>query len=129
MKITYDAGALIAAERSNPLVWAVHLDAIAAGERPVVPSVVIWQVWRDGARQALLARLLSGCKIELIDGRLARAAGELLGRAGGNDGVDAVVVLSAARRGGIVYTSDPGDLRKLMECLGPVTTPFVLRRV
>jgi hypothetical protein len=79
MKITYDAGALIAAERSDPLVWAVHLDAISAGESPVVPSAVIWQVWRDGARQALLARLLSGCKIELIDSRLARAAGNCWG--------------------------------------------------
>jgi hypothetical protein len=129
MTVTYDAGALVAAERGNEYMRSRHGDAIDAGISPIVPAAVVWQVWRNGTRQAELARLLRSCMIEPIDDSTARAVGELLGRAGSSDGVDAAVVVSAARRGGIVYTSDPGDLRKLMECLGPVTTPFVLRRV
>jgi hypothetical protein len=129
MSITYDAGALVAAERGDEYMRSRHGDAIDAGIPPIVPAVVIWQVWRDGARQAELARLLRTCVIEPVDDPTARAVGELLGRAGSTDGVDAAVVVSAARHGGIVYTSDPNDLRRLMECLGPVTTPFVLRRV
>jgi hypothetical protein len=34
------------------------------------------------------------------------------------DGVDAAVVLSAQRRGGVVYTSDPDDLGLLAGYLG-----------
>ena len=90
-----------------------HADLLVGGVVPVVPAPVVWQVWRDGSRQARLARLLRGCVVEPVDEALARSAGELLGRAHTADGVDAVVVLSAARRGGIVYTSDPGDLTRL----------------
>ncbi|MGH3428718.1 MAG: hypothetical protein ACRDQZ_14315, partial [Mycobacteriales bacterium] len=42
---------------------------------PVVPAPVIWQVWRDGTRQARLARFLKGCWVEPIDDDVARALG------------------------------------------------------
>jgi len=129
VNITYDAGALMAAERGDVVMRSRHSDAIDSGMPPIVPSAVIWQVWRNGARQAELARLLRTCQIEPIDDATARAVGELLGRAGATDGVDAAVVVSAARRGGVVYTSDPDDLRRLMDCLGPATTPFLIRAV
>jgi hypothetical protein len=104
-----------------------HNDLLDANLTPIVPAPVVWQVWRDGTRQARLARMLRGCLIEPVDDATARAAGELLGRARTTDGVDAVVVISAARRGGLVYTSDPADLRKLSEHLDGHRPPFVIR--
>lgn len=127
MSITYDAGALIAVDRDDLRMFSRHKQAVSSGIVPVVPAPVIWQVWRNGSRQAKLARFLKGCRIEPIDDDLAREAGILLGRTGTDDGVDAVVVLSAQRRGGVVYTSDPDDLGRLADCLGRAR--FVLHRV
>jgi hypothetical protein len=126
VSVTYDAGALVAVDRGDMRMRSRHADLLEAGLIPVVPAPVVWQVWRDGARQARLARVLRGCLIEPVDYSTARAAGELLGRAGAADGVDAVVVISAARRGGLVYTSDPADLRKLSEHLGGRRPSFVI---
>jgi predicted nucleic acid-binding protein len=45
---------------------------------------------------------------------LCRAAGEALGRVKGSTLADAVVMASAALRGGgVVYTTDPVDLERL----------------
>ncbi len=127
MSVTYDAGALIAVDRDDPLMFARHRQAVSKGLVPVVPAPVIWQVWRDGSKQARLARFLKGCWVEPVDDDLARDAGVLLGRTETIDGVDAAVVLSAQRRGGVVYTSDPGDLGLLAGCLGKAK--FVIYRV
>lgn len=128
MSVIYDAGALVAADRGDTRMRSRHADLLQAGVLPVVPAPVVWQVWRDGARQARLARLLRGCIVEPVDDATARAAGELLGRSRPADGVDAVVVLSAARRGGIVYTSDPHDLAHLAGYLAS-QAPFTVRTV
>ena len=127
MSVTYDAGALIAVDRDDPLMFARHRHAVSSGIVPVVPAPVIWQVWRDGSRQARLARFLKGCWVEPVDDDLAREAGILLGRTRTGDGVDAAVVLSAHRRGGVVYTSDPDDLGRLVACLNQPR--FVVHRV
>ncbi|WP_239339894.1 twitching motility protein PilT [Frankia sp. CiP3] len=128
MNLLYDADALVADERNDERMWARHIKALAGGVAPVVPAPVVWQVWRDGALQARLARLLRGCVVEPVDQTAARSAGELLGRAHTTDGVDAVVVLAAARRGGVIYTSDPGDLQHLAEHL-PNARPFTIIKV
>jgi len=47
------------------------------------------------------------------DARAARAAGELCGRTGTADVIDASVLLCALARGDRIVTSDPGDLRRL----------------
>lgn len=108
--ITFDTGALIALDRNNREVWAFLRRAAARGEVPAVPSVVVAQAWRGGASQALLARALDVCQSEALDDDLARRAGALCGRSGTADIVDAVVVESAARRHGLILTSDPDDL-------------------
>ncbi|HET6874579.1 MAG TPA: PIN domain-containing protein, partial [Acidimicrobiales bacterium] len=93
--------------------------ALAAGAACTVPTAVVAQVWRaGGARQANLARLLSGCEPEPLDLELARRAGELVARAGAEDFVDALVVLGAAARGDTVVTSDPVDIRVLASAGG-----------
>jgi len=118
--MTLDSGALIAVERGDrPTVR--FIDAmLRKGWHLIVPAPVLTEVWRGGARQHHISRLLAGCSVEPLDEPLARAAGELLGRTGTADPVDAIVAQSAARRGDIVLTSDPDDLQRLADDLGTI---------
>ena len=84
MGITYDTGALIAADRAERRVWARHRALLALREVPTVPAPVLAQSWRGGGRQALLARLLAGCDLEALDDGQARAVGSLAARAVGS---------------------------------------------
>lgn len=113
--LTFDAGALIAFEKGNRVVRASIRDALAEGVEITIPAGVLAQVWRDGARQASLARLLAGANIvvEPLDERLARAAGRLCGATRTRDIVDASVVVGAKIRGDAILTSDVDDLRRL----------------
>jgi hypothetical protein len=77
-----------------------------------VPSPVVAQVWR-GARDARLARVLAGCREVPLDPTMSRRTGELCGRAGTSDVVDAFVILSAADWQDDVRTSEPDDLVRL----------------
>lgn len=114
--ITYDTGALVAAERGVRLVWALHRRALERGLRPTVPAAVLAQGWRGGP-QAELSRLLKGCRVEPLDELRARAAGAACGRAKTADIVDAVVVVGALARGDLVVTTDRDDIRRLAEAL------------
>ena len=98
MGVTYDTGALVAADRGERRQWARHRALLARREIPTVPSTVLAQAWRGGSRQALLSRLLAGCDIEVLDDARARAAGTLAARAGTTDIVDASMVEGALRR-------------------------------
>jgi predicted nucleic acid-binding protein len=113
--IVLDAGALVAVERADRRVVAVLARALQRGVPIVVPAGVVGQVWRSGARQARLARLLGSPSVEVepLDDRRARAAGQLCGVAGTSDVVDASVALCARARGLPVMTSDVDDLRRL----------------
>jgi hypothetical protein len=108
--VTYDSGALIAAERSERRIWARHRTLLLRRIVPTIPAPVIAQCWRGTARQAQLARLLAGCEIESLDDTKARATGILAGRARTADVVDATVVEGALRRGDLIISSDEDDL-------------------
>jgi len=113
--LTLDAGALIAFERAERGVIALLARAVERGLEIVIPAGVVAQVWRDGRRQARLARLLAADEVEIVvldDGR-ARAAGQLCGVRRTTDIVDASVVLCARERGHRIVTSDPDDLARL----------------
>jgi predicted nucleic acid-binding protein len=118
-----DAGALIALDRGQPRV--VHLldRVIAAGGTVEIPAPVIAQVWRDGSRQARLARLLGASDVVLVDldAEMARAVGVLCGAVGVADVVDGHVALHARRRDLAVLTSDPDDIARLDPTLAIVT--------
>ncbi|SDT70718.1 PIN domain-containing protein [Jiangella sp. DSM 45060] len=116
MGITYDTGALVAAEANRVDIWALHRDALRHEIRPVVPAAVLAQAWRGGP-QHQLSRLLRGCKIEPMTEQLAREAGQACAAAGTSDVVDATVVISALSRGDLAVTSDPGDLAHLADAL------------
>jgi hypothetical protein len=118
MAVTYDTGALIAADRGERRMWLRHRALLQRREVPTVPAPVLAQGWRGGARQALLAKLLAGCEIEALEERRARAVGALATRAASTDVVDATVVEGAVRRGDTVLSSDPDDLRAIAAAAG-----------
>jgi predicted nucleic acid-binding protein len=113
--LTLDAGALIALDRGDGRLIALLQEAARRKLQLRIPTGVLGQVWRNGARQVLLARLLRAREVELqpLDEQVARAAGELCGSAGTSDVIDASVVLAARATQDTVLTSDPDDLRRL----------------
>jgi hypothetical protein len=113
--VTLDTGALIAFERNDRRVVTLIERAIEMRRSITVPAGAVGQAWRDGQRQARLARLLGARQvaIEPLDDMRARAAGQLCGATGTADIVDASIVLGARSRGDAVMTSDAGDLRRL----------------
>jgi len=113
MGVTYDTGALIAADRGERRMWARHRALLVRREVPIVPAPVVAQSWRGTSRQALLARLLSGCDIEALDDGQARSVGALAARAATTDIVDACVVEGALRRRDLIVSSDEGDLQSI----------------
>jgi hypothetical protein len=118
MGFTYGAGALIAADRNERRMWIRHRVALERREIPVVPAGVVAQTWRGGARQAQLARLLLGCGVEALDEVTARACGVLASTAETPDVIVVSVVEGALRRGDVVVTSDPDDLRSIAASIG-----------
>ncbi len=115
--VTYDAGALIAAERDSESVWMLHRELLARDERPTLTTAVLGQVWRGGP-QARLSRLLLGCRIEPLTESQARSAGAALAASDSSDLVDAAVVVTALVRDDLIVTSDPDDLRRIAAALG-----------
>jgi hypothetical protein len=115
--LTYDTGALLAAEASRRDLWALHALALRRGQRPIVPAGVLAQAWRGGP-QAALSRLLRGCQIEDLSEPRARSAGHACARAGARDIIDASVVVGALARDDVVVTSDPDDLVRIASALG-----------
>jgi len=113
MGVTYDTGALIAADRGERRMWARHRALLALREVPTVPAPVVAQSWRGGGRQALLSRLLVGCDVEALDDGQARSAGSLAARAATADVVNACVVEGALRRHDLVVSSDEDDLKAI----------------
>jgi hypothetical protein len=120
-----DAGALIALERNDRAVWAALKLAALSGEDVVVPTTVLAQVWRGRASQALLSQALQHCLLESFD-KVAKAVGELCGKAGTGDICDAHVAIASTVAGGTLYTSDAKDLRRLISACGR-TRPVIVR--
>lgn len=113
--VTLDAGVLIAADRGDQRLGPWWEFVLRRRLVVTVPSAVLAQAWRDRSRQVRLARFLQACWVEPLTIDLAREAGELCGRAGTDDVIDASVVASAARRDDVVVTTDPRDLERLAE--------------
>ena len=99
-----DTGALIAAERNDRRMWALHAGFHAEEVVPTVPAPVLAEAWRGGSRQASLARFLALCAIEPLTEQQAKAVGALAGRADHDDIVDVTVVEGAARRRDAIVT-------------------------
>lgn len=115
--LTYDTGALVAAERNDRLMWSLHRAALARGIPPVVPAGVLAEGWRGGP-QATLSRFLKGCDVEELSKEQARAVGALAARARHDNVIDVSVVDGAIRRRHAVATSDRAHIRKVAAAAG-----------
>jgi hypothetical protein len=117
VKLVLDAGAFNAFERDDRLLMALLKRELLSRRRPRTHGGVVGQIWRAGARQARLARLLQAIEIVSLDLDLGRRAGLLLGRARKADVVDSALVLLASD-GDWIVTSDPDDIHPLAEGAG-----------
>ena len=107
--VTYDTGALVAADRSDRRMWALHAGFLAEEVSPTVPAPVLAEAWRGGSRQASLARFLALCTVEPMSELQAKAVGTLAGRSNHDVIVDVTVVEGAVRRHDAIVTSNPAD--------------------
>jgi hypothetical protein len=113
--VTYDTGALIAGERNDRRMWALHVGFLAEEVVPTIPAPVLAEAWRGGPRQASRVRLLAGCEVEAMSTDQARRVGELAGRARHDDIVDVTVVEGAIRRADeVIVTSNEGHIRQVV---------------
>lgn len=109
---TFDTGMLIALERRKRRATEAFRNIVRRGFLPIVPAVVYAEWWRG--RSDIREEVLAAVIVEDMPPALCRAAGEALGAVRGSSLADAVVMASAALRGGgIVYTSDLDDLDRL----------------
>lgn len=113
--VTYDTGALVAGERNDRRMWALHAGFLAEEVAPVVPVPVLAEAWRGGARQASLSRLLAMCDTEPMSEEHARRVGILAGEAEHDDIVDVTVVEGAIRRRDAVVTSNEEHIRRVAD--------------
>lgn len=125
-EMLYDAGALMAADRDDQKIWRFHATILRMNRRPVVPTPVLAQAWRNPA-QARLGMLLRGSDIRPLDDVLARAAGRLCGETKTTDIVDATVAVLAVNLNATVLTSDPNDITHLVDCLNGLDRVEVLK--
>ncbi|MGF1647156.1 MAG: twitching motility protein PilT [Kineosporiaceae bacterium] len=125
MTLVLDAGALVAVDRGNDAGRFVVALARRRGESARTVAPVVTQVWRNGARQARLARFLSLVDVRPVDAVAAQRAGLLLGAAGTSDAVDALLV-DAAAAGDTIVTGDGDDIARLVAASG---LPVAVARV
>ena len=112
MTFTFDTGMLIALERRKRRATEAFRAIVARGHLPVVPAVVYVEWWRR--RTDVRESIMNAVVLEGMPVALCRAAGQALGAVKGATLVDAVVMASAALRGGgVVYSSDVDDLERL----------------
>jgi hypothetical protein len=113
VKAILDAGALVAVDRRDRAMGA-QLRVLQQQGTPLRTSAgVVGQVWRDGSTQVNLARVLAGVGIEPLGADDGKRIGELLGRAGSADVIDAHIALLVVSAD-VVLTSDPGDILALL---------------
>lgn len=112
MTFTFDTGMLIALERRKRRATEAFRNIVRRGFLPIVPAVVYAEWWRG--RTAIREAILAAVIVEEMPPLLCRAAGEALAAVRGATLADAVVMASAALRGGgVVYTGDLDDLGRL----------------
>lgn len=114
MRLILDVGALVGVDRDQRDVMVRIRVAQRRATAVHTSAAVVAQVWRDGARQAGLARVLAGVQEHALDQGSARSVGRLLRESGTSDVVDAHVAL-LAEADDVVLTSDEPDIQRLLD--------------
>lgn len=112
--IVLDSQGLSRAETDRSL--AVTLTAASRTGTPIVVSAItLTEVLRGHERDASVHRALKACQVRPVTAEVGRAAGELLGRTGRKDTIDAVVAVTAFAQPApvLLVASDPDDLAAL----------------
>ena len=105
--VTYDTGALIAADRNDRRMWALHAGFLALEVSPTVPTPVLAEAWRGGSPPGEPRPLPRSVHHRTLTEDQAKAVGTLAAHAGHDDIVDVTVVEGAIRRHDAVVTSNP----------------------
>ena len=114
-----DAGVLIAIDRGAENGKALLANADRLAESLHTTAAVAAQVWRNGSRQARLARALRSMTLHpFLSGDVAMV-GETLRRSGTADVVDAHLYVVAERIGHDILTSDVDDFASLRITTAP----------
>jgi hypothetical protein len=115
--VVYDAGVLIAGDRSERRTWAEHRLRLEAGVIPLVPAPVVAQASRS-PKQVQMRRLLRGCEVVPFDEAAAHTAGSLLGKTRTRDVVDASVVVLSIRHRADIVSDDSNDMERMLSVAG-----------
>jgi predicted nucleic acid-binding protein len=117
VRVILDAGAFVAIDRDDRAVVAM-LQRLQQRKIPLLTSgAVVAQVYRNGSRQANLARTLAGVTVLPVDRAVGKHIGILLGRAQGADVVDGHVAMLTSN-GDRVFTNDRRDIEILLAAQG-----------
>jgi len=107
------ASALVAVDKRDRAVGAM-LRVLQRDGVPVLTSAgALAQVWREGRRQANLARVIPGIDVAALDDASAKRVGELLRQNRTDDLVDAHVALLVQPEDRVL-TSDQPDIKALL---------------
>lgn len=117
-----DAGFFVSVDKGERRAREFLTAAQSRGRQLHSTHPVLAQVWRDGSRQARLARLLEAIELHPMDD--GRTVGSLLARAATSDVVDAHLVVTAVRISQPIMTGDTADIEKLVAIL-PGRRPVV----
>jgi predicted nucleic acid-binding protein len=117
MGITLDTGALIALERRDRRMTAIWQVAMEDGVRITVPAPVLAEWWRG--QRGPMAKVADGVHVEPMVRETSEAIGLVLAKLARATVVDVAVVVSAASRGDVIYTSDVHDLARIRDALFP----------
>ena len=120
-----DAGVLIAIDRGTETGKTLLANVDRLAEPLHTTAAVAAQVWRDGSRQARLARALGAMTLHSFEPGDIAQVGEALRRSGTADIVDAHLYVVAQRIGHDILTSDVDDFASLRTSAAP-NTPQVL---
>ena len=100
-RLILDAGAVIALARRDARARATVAVAIEEGADVSIPSVVVAEAVRGRALDAPVNTVLRAVgAIDVVDERVGRTAGQLLGTAASSATIDALVVATAVEAGG-----------------------------
>ena len=118
--IVLDAG-VIDQVIANKEFRAMLDDLVRSGWTPIIPTPVLAEAITGGGTDAPANQAIARIGTTVTDEPLARHAGALrhaAARVAGRrppSGIDAIVAAHAADAGvGVVFTTDPGDLRRLL---------------